>query len=256
MTSQAPINTLLSIGGRNLTGMGMLLSIDENELAKKTEEIDLIGESWVYEQDTGKRNYGFSISGYVRSDIGSVLKLHGAPNGSVIYSRYGNRPGADAFLIREVLTKNGTFDLPREGLMKVTGIQYELSRNQKILTGGTLLSRQLVIGDGDAPYTNQRVDFGSPHTTGWTAIIHVDTVEWDGATRLDVDLYTSASADGSSGWSRVSDPGTRRFVPANGNYQDSHQGSNVNLARWVGVGTSWTGGTAPQANIIVALKRT
>ena len=99
MVYKAPVDTLLSVGGRALTRMGMLLSITEKPLSAKTEDIDIIGVDYIYAVKTGKKGYGFSIGGYVRDDEGSILKLHGMPNGSVIYARYGNRPGAHLSLI-------------------------------------------------------------------------------------------------------------------------------------------------------------
>ena len=147
MVYKAPVDTLLSIGGRNLTGMGMLLSITEQPLSAKTEDVDLIGVPYVYSVKTGKKGFGFSIGGYVRDDEGSILKLHGMPNGSVIYARYGNKPGAHVDIIPEVLTRGGDFTLPKDGLIKVNNVQYELAKASGVLIDGALIANQLVIDD-------------------------------------------------------------------------------------------------------------
>ena len=54
MTYKGPIDTVLSVGGLNLTGMGMLLNIQEQPLRAKTEELDLVGVRHIYSAKTGK----------------------------------------------------------------------------------------------------------------------------------------------------------------------------------------------------------
>ena len=264
MPFKAPVDTLLSIGGRNLTGMGMLLEIAEQPFAAKVEDLDLIGAPYIYSTKTGKRGYGFSVSGFVRKDQGSITRLHegdaSARPESVIYARYGNLPGAHADLIPAVIPSGGAVDLPKDGLIKVNSLSYQLAGSGQggVLIDGTLIANQLAISDNAAPYLNMRHDFGESRDGPWTAITHVEIVEWDGATELDVDLMSATPAvppgDGRS-WSRATVNGDFNFTPASGRYQDAVVAKTSDLGRWNAVRVRWTGGTRPQARIIMALYR-
>ena len=258
---KAPIDTVLSVGGLPLTGMGMLLNIQEQPVRAKTEEVDLVGVPYVYSAKTGKLAYRFSVGGFIRDDDGSVTRLRngdqeGREPHSVIYARFGNAPGAHADLMPEVIASGGDFDLPREGLIKVSNIQYELAAAAGLLQDGTLTANRKANAASASPYANLRYDFGAAHADRWTLIVHVANVVWDGATRLDLRLYTTATPNGGGGWAAVSPAGTHRFQAADGSYQDSVEVSDVDLSRWVGLGMAWTaGGADSRADITAALHR-
>ena len=258
---KAPIDTVLSVGGLPLTGMGMLLSIQERPLQAKTEDVDLVGVPYVHSVKTGKLVYGFAVSGYVRDDDGSVTRLRNSDQESrephsVIYARFGDAPGAHADLAPEMIATGGVVELPKDGLVKVNGIQYELGAAAGLLPDGTLVANRKDVAASGSPYADLRHDFGAAHVNRWTLIVHVANVVWDGATQLDVRLYTTAQANGGGGWAAVSPAGSHRFQAADGSYQDSVEISDVDLSRWVGLGMAWTaGGADRRANITAALHR-
>ena len=260
MTFKGPVDTVLSIGGRNLTGMGMLMNIQEQPFTAKTEEIDLVGAPYIFQAKTGKKSWRFAVGGYVRDDEGSVLKLSNAAETarephSVIYARYGDMPGAHADIIPAVIASGGDFDLPRDGLIKVNNLQYQLAEGSGVRMDGTLLANRLAVAASASPYTDLRYDFGGPHLTEWTASVHVGNIEWGGATALNVRIYTSSVANGNSGWALVSAADAHNFLAADGVNQGSVETSNANLSRWIGLRFTWTGGTNQSADIIAALHR-
>ena len=156
MTFKGPVDTVLSVGGRNLTGMGMLMNIQEQPFTAKTEEIDLVGAPYIYSTKTGKKGYRFSVAGYVRDDAGSVLRLSNAaatgrePH-SAIYARFGDAPGAHADLLPAVIASGGDFDLPRDGLVKVNNLQYQLAAGAGVLMDGTLIGNRVGISTSSCP---------------------------------------------------------------------------------------------------------
>ena len=261
MTFRGPVDTVLSIGGRNLTGMGMLMAIAEQPLAHRTEEVNLIGKPYIFAAKTGKKAYGFAVGGYVRDDAGSVLSLSNADETarephSAIYARFGDNPGAHADILPAVIARGGTVDLPRDGLQKVTGLTYELA-DDHVLLDSTLIAHRAGVAASAAPYSNLRHDFGAAHTTGFTVAFHIDNVVWDGATRLQLDLFThSAASPGSTGWTRVTALNAHRFLPADGTHFDAVAARTANLSRWVGVSAAFTsGGSDSAADIIAAIYR-
>ena len=260
MTYKAPIDTVLSVGGLNLTGMGMLLDIQEQPLRAKTEDLDLVGVPYIHSVKTGKLIYGFSLSGYVRDDDGSATRLRNSDQEarephSVIYARFGDVPGAHADLAPEMIATGGDVQLPKDGLIKVNGIEYQLAAAAGLLQDGALVANRKDVAASGSPYAGLRHDFGAAHVNRWTLIVHVANVVWGGASRLDLRLYTTAIADGGGGWAPVSPAGSHRFEPVDGNFQDSVEVSDVDLARWVGLSIAWTGGANQSADIIAALHR-
>ena len=257
MTFRGPVDTVLSIGGRNLTGMGMLMNIQEQPFSHKTEEVDLVGAPYIFSAKTGKKAWRFSVGGYVRDDAGSVLSLSNADETarephSAIYARFGDNPGAHADIIPAVIASGGDFDLPRDGLIKVNNLQYQLASKDALL-GGALIANAVGVAASAAPYAALRHDFGAAHTGGFTVAFHVSNVVWDGATRLQLDMFThSAASPGSTGWTRVTALNAHRFLPADGTHFDAVAARTVNLSRWAGIGITWTGGGGDQAADIIA----
>ena len=260
MTFKGPVDTVLSIGGRNLTGMGMLMNIQEQPFSHKTEEVDLIGAPYIFSAKTGKKGWRFSVGGYVRDDAGSVLRLSNADTTarephSAIYARFGDLPGAHADIIPAVIASGGDFDLPKDGLIKVNNLQYQLA-SQDVHLDSTLIANRADVSASASPYSNLRHDFGLAFADPWTMAIHAGNIVWDGATVLEVRIYTSSVANGNSGWSRVGANLAHSYRPASGNWQDSVETSNTNLGRWVGLGLTWTGGGGDRAaDIIAAIRR-
>ena len=184
MTFRGPVDTVLSIGGRNLTGMGMLMNIQEQPFTHKTEEVDLIGAPYIFQAKTGKKAWRFSVGGYVRDDAGSVLSLSNAAETarephSAIYARFGDNPGAHADIIPAVIASGGDFDLPRDGLIKVNNLQWQLA-SKDVLLDGALIANAVGVAASAAPYAALRHDFGAAHTGGFTVAFHISNVVWDG----------------------------------------------------------------------------
>ena len=260
MTFKGPVDTVLSVGGRNLTGMGMLMNIQEQPFTAKTEEIDLVGAPYIYSTKTGKKGYRFSVAGYVRDDAGSVLRLSNAaatgrePH-SAIYARFGDAPGAHADLLPAVIASGGDFDLPRDGLVKVNNLQYQLAAGAGVLMDGTLIANVVGRSTSTDPFAALRHDFGAAHTGSWTLIVHASNIVFGGASRLRVQLFTTSVGNGGSGWSGAGGLNAHRYLATGGVVQDSVETDTANLGRWVGLGFSWTGGTNQSADIIAALYR-
>ena len=261
MTFRGPVDTVLSVGGRNLTGMGMLMNIQEQPFTAKTEEVDLVGAPYIFSAKTGKKSYRFAVGGYVRDDDGSVLRLSNAAETarephSAIYARFGDEPGAHADIIPAVIASGGDFDLPRDGLIKVNNLQYQLAEGAGVLMDATLIANAVGVAASAAPYTNLRHDFHGAHGGSWTAIIHVGNIAWGGATALEVEIFTTIQQSGAGGWAKVSATDAHVFVPGGGNHQDSVENNSSDaLSRWIGLGITWTGGSDQSADIIAALHR-
>ena len=238
------------------------MNIQEQPFSHKTEEVDLIGAPYIFQAKTGKKAWRFSVGGYVREEATqSVLALSRSTETarephSAIYARFGDAPGAHADIIPAVIASGGDFDLPRDGLIKVNNLQYQLA-SRDVLLDGTLIANAVDVAASAAPYVNLRHDFGAAHTGGFTVAFHISNVVWDGATRLQLDLFThSAASPGSTGWTRVTALNAHRFLPADGTHFDAVAVRTANLSRWVGVSAAFTsGGSDSAADIIAALYR-
>ena len=164
----------------------------------------MIGAPYIFSAKTGKKAYRFAVGGYVRDDDGSVLRLSNAAETarephSAIYARFGDEPGAHADIIPAVIASGGDFDLPRDGLIKVNNLQYQLAEGAGVLMDATLIANAVGVAASAAPYTNLRHDFHGAHGGSWTAIIHVGNIVWGGATALEVEIFTTIQQSG-AGW--------------------------------------------------------
>ena len=239
--------------------MGMLMNIQEQPFTAKTEEIDLIGAPYIFQAKTGKKSWRFAVGGYVRDDEGSVLKLSNArrrpePH-SVIYARYGDMPGAHADIIPAVIASGGDFDLPRDGLIKVNNLQYQLAEGSGVRMDGTLLANRLAVATSASPYTDLRYDFGGPHLTEWTASHPRRQHRMGrrhGAERADLYQFRRERQQrmGARQRGRRAQLSRRRRRESRLRRNEQREPQPVDRLRF-----TWTGGTNQSADIIAALHR-
>ena len=201
------------------------------------------------------------MGGYVRDDAGlrpgalQRRRTTAREPHSAIYARFGDEPGAHADIIPAVIASGGDFDLPRDGLVKVNNVQYQLAEGAGVLMDGTLIANREAVEVSNSPYTNLRYDFGVANADPWTVAVHVGNVVWGGALRLVVDMYTTSQANGNGGWVKASATDAHRYPATSGAFQASVEKGNVDLRRWVGLRITWTGGSDQSADIIAALHR-
>ena len=260
----APIHTLLSVEGRVLTGRGTLFQIQERQFRQKTQEVSLIGDAWDYQAKVGKASYGFSLAGFIRDDQSSLVKLLTAAELakeplSVVFARYGRLPGAHVDIFPEMIVSGGDVDLPSEGLQKVNNVRFDMAQGTPPLLDAVLITNRKALSDTTGPYEETRYDFGAAHTDPWQLAVHVDDIQWEGATAVEVEIHTNSSAtpnpDG-SGWTRVTASGAHVITNAAGVVRGAtFETSTEDLSRWVAVNLVWSGGSGPTADIIAALHR-
>ena len=154
------------------------MDIQEQPLAHKSEEVNLVGKPYIFATKTGKKSFGFAVGGYVRDDAGSVLSLSNADETarephSAIYARFGDNPGAHADILPAVLaSRRRRWSLPRDGLHQgQLGSTYELADDHVLLDSTLIAHRAGVAAFRRRPTRNLRHDFGAAHTTGFTVAL-------------------------------------------------------------------------------------
>ena len=250
MPFRAPVDSLLSVGGFRLTGRGVLMRLAEDPLVHQTAVVRILDEEFQRHVRTGKRSWGMALDGYVRTDV-SVHDLIEPPfttGVSMIYGRFGRDPGAAVDMSTSAIVRDGEIGLPEDDLIRIHGMRLDLADSGGLLIDGTLVARQATPADREAaPYAATRLDLESSHSGPWTVICHIDDLDLDGASRMDIRLWTHAAEEppaNGSGWTQVGSNSSLRFAAGNATRRERTLTGTTALGRWI----AWTHTTAGGAN--------
>ena len=255
-----PTSVVRWLGGYDLAGPGALTEVQDSLEVQEDDATTLGPQGQVVNSaPIGRYTYTIQEMGHL-SDTELNLRTLLSKEGQLV-SILGQFGGGDvseatpsATIASDLRVKSSTFPPNLTGFTKVS-LEYflaqggEVFRSAQLLVGGARYSVLPVPG-----YNNYRADGGAASARGLVVAIMADGIVWDGATQLGLELVHSATDSATPGnWAALAGSRLNLEPPAdNGQHYAKLTG---NIRRYVAIRWTWTGGAAPSAKVIAAIKR-